>query len=64
METPEAKLLTDLILRLTRGEASPSPDYEVYGTQVTDRWGSAQWVKYVDPEGKDHYLRVQVIRNE
>jgi hypothetical protein len=36
------------------------PAYERYGVLETSPWGSGQWVKYTDPDGREHYLRVVV----
>ncbi len=36
------------------------PAYESYGELETSPWGSGQWVKYTDPDGREHYLRIVV----
>ena len=49
----------DLVTRLVESLAD-DPAYEVYGELVTDAWGAGQWVKYTDPDGREHYLRIVV----
>lgn len=34
------------------------PAYEVLGELETSGWGSGQWVRYTDPDGQVHHLRV------
>jgi hypothetical protein len=36
------------------------PAYERHDMLETSPWGSGQWVKYTDPDGREHYLRVVV----
>ncbi len=36
------------------------PAYEAYGELETSPWGSGQWVKFTDPGGREHYLRIVV----
>lgn len=38
----------------------PVPAYELHGELETSPWGSGQWVKYTDPDGREHYLRIVV----
>jgi hypothetical protein len=36
------------------------PAYEPYGEQVTTMWDVGRWVKYTDPDGREHYLRIVI----
>lgn len=36
------------------------PAYEVLGELETSGWGSGQWVRYTDPAGQVHHMRVTV----
>jgi hypothetical protein len=59
LSDPTAKAAAELAARVA---ASLDEDqaYERYGELVTDPWGSGQWVKYTDPDGREHYLRIVV----
>jgi hypothetical protein len=49
----------ELLVRLVNC-LDDDPAYEQYGELETSPWGSGQWVKYTDPAGHAHYLRVVV----
>lgn len=49
----------DLAARLA-ASLDDDPAYERYGELVQDAWGAGQWVKYTDPDGHEHYLRIVV----
>jgi hypothetical protein len=36
------------------------PAYERHGVLETSPWGSGQWMKFTDPDGRVHYLRIVV----
>jgi hypothetical protein len=36
------------------------PAYERHGVLETTPWGSGQWLKFTDPDGREHFLRVVV----
>lgn len=48
-----------LLLRLVK-TLDEDPAYELHGELETSPWGSGQWVKYTDPDGREHYLRIVV----
>ncbi|MCY1141719.1 hypothetical protein OWR29_27290 [Actinoplanes sp. Pm04-4] len=48
-------VLADIIDHL-----ADNPRYDLQGDPTTDAWGSAQWVKYTDDVGKEHFVRVTV----
>lgn len=48
-----------LLARLVASLAD-DPAYELHGEPVTTPWGSAQWVKFTDPDGRVHYRRIVV----
>ncbi len=49
----------DLLKRLVR-ILDEDPAYALHGELETSPWGSGQWIKYTDGEGREHYLRVVV----
>lgn len=49
----------DLARRLV-ASLDEDPAYERYGELETSPWGSGQWVKYTDADGREHYLRIVV----
>ncbi|WP_433725751.1 hypothetical protein ACQP2Y_07320 [Actinoplanes sp. CA-051413] len=55
MAEPQVDLLTRLVASL-----DDDPSFEVLGELETSPWGSGQWVKFTDAEGREHYLRVVV----
>jgi hypothetical protein len=46
----------DLVKRLVASLAE-DPAYEVRGELETSPCGPVKWVKYTDPDGREHYLR-------
>lgn len=48
-----------LLTRLVRSLAD-DPAYEVHGELETSPWGSGQWVRFTDPGGRVHFLRIVV----
>jgi hypothetical protein len=49
----------DLLTRLV-ASLDEDPAYERHGVIETSPWGAGQWVKYTDPDGRVHYLRIVV----
>ena len=49
----------ELLARLV-ASLGEDPAYELHGELETNPWGSGQWVKYTDPDGREHYLRIVV----
>ena len=49
----------DLLRRLVES-LDEDPAYERYGAAESTPWGSGQWVKRTDDEGREHYLRIIV----
>lgn len=49
----------ELLKRLVQ-HLDEDPAYELHGQLETSPWGSGQWMKYTDPDGQAHYLRVVV----
>lgn len=49
----------DLLTRLVE-TLDADPAYQLHGVIETSPWGSGQWVKYTDPDGRVHYLRIIV----
>lgn len=58
MQTPEKKLLDEILERLK------DSSYKPYGEPESDAWGSAQWVELTDSEGNQQYFRIQILRFE
>ncbi len=58
MAEPEdlAKRLAEQLVAALDGD----PAFERHGELETSPWGSGQWVKFTDPEGKVHHLRIVV----
>jgi hypothetical protein len=54
-DDPAARLAEQLAAAL-----DDDPAYERHGVLESSPWGSGQWVKFTDPEGKVHYLRIVV----
>lgn len=56
-ETPDEakKLAADLAASLDE-----NPAYERHGELESSPWGSGQWMRYTDPDGRVHYLRIVV----
>jgi hypothetical protein len=59
LSDPTAKAAAELAARVA-ADLDEDPAYERYGVLETSPWGSGQWVKYTDPEGRVHYLRIVV----
>lgn len=55
----DAELAAELAARLVE-HLDADPAYERHGDLVSDAWGAGQWMRYVDPDGEEHYLRVVV----
>lgn len=49
----------DLLARIVE-QLDQDDSYELQGELERSPWGSGQWVKYTDPQGEVHYLRVVV----
>jgi hypothetical protein len=49
----------DLARRLVES-LDDDPAYERHGELVSTPWGSGQWMRYTDPDGRVHYLRIVV----
>lgn len=56
-ESPE---LAEQLAEQLAAHLDEDPAYERYGVLETSPWGSGQWMKYTDPDGREHYLRVIV----
>lgn len=56
---PTVQAAADLAEQLAAHLAA-DPAYERYGELETSPWGSGQWLKFTDGEGRVHYLRVIV----
>lgn len=56
-ETPDLakQLAADLAATL-----DDNPAYERHGVLESSPWGSGQWMKYTDPDGREHFLRIVV----
>lgn len=50
----------DALLARLVASLADDPAYEVLGALDTTPWGSGQWVRYTDAEGREHYLRIVV----
>jgi hypothetical protein len=60
---PERAEPDELAARLAEQLAATlddDPAYERYGVLETSPWGSGQWMRYTDPGGRVHYLRIVV----
>jgi len=53
-----ARLAADLVAAL-----DGDPAFERHGELETSPWGSGQWVRYTDPDGRVHFLRIIVQPN-
>ena len=49
----------ELLARLVASLAD-DPAYQLHGEVETSPWGSGQWVKFTEPGGKVHFLRIVV----
>jgi hypothetical protein len=58
MDDPRT-LTADLVRRLA-ATLDDDPAFERHGDVETSPWGSGQWMKYTDPDGRVRYLRVVV----
>ncbi|MEV6633863.1 hypothetical protein AB0M54_24240 [Actinoplanes sp. NPDC051470] len=52
---PQEQLLAKLVESLAE-----DPAYEAYDQPVTSMWDAGQYVKYIDPDGRVHYLRIVI----
>lgn len=50
--------LTEILARLIRGEAAECWTFAPHGETTTDAWGSAQWIRVREPDGRENYCRV------
>lgn len=58
-DDPRKQPQQDLARRLVESLAG-DPAYENLGELETSGWGSGQWVRYTDPDGRVHHLRIVV----
>lgn len=56
---PTAQAAADLAEQLA-AHLAEDPAYKRHGVLETSLWGSGQWLRWTDPEGREHYLRVIV----
>lgn len=56
---PTVQAAADLAEQLAQ-HLDQDPAYEALGKLETSPWGSGQWMRYTDPEGRVHYLRLVV----
>jgi hypothetical protein len=61
---PHAHLLEEIMLRLFKDQRTEGWECQPDGDTRSDMWGSARWVTFREPNGREYTLQVQVIRSE
>lgn len=52
-------MIEGLLARLV-ATLDDDPAYERHGAQITDAWGSGQWMRFTDAAGNEHFMRIVV----
>jgi hypothetical protein len=60
---PHAHLLEEIMLRLSKGQRTDGWECRPHGDTRSGIWGSARWVTFREPNGREYTLQVQVIRS-
>jgi hypothetical protein len=60
---PHAHLLDEIMLRLFKDQRTEGWECRPHGDTRSDMWGSARWVTFREPNGREHTLQIQVIRS-
>ena len=60
---PHAHLLDEILLRLFQDQRTEGWQCRPHGDTRSGIWGSARRVTFREPNGREHTVEVQVIRN-
>jgi hypothetical protein len=59
---PHAHLLEEIMLRLFKDQRTEGWQCRPQGDIRSGIWGSARWVTFREPNGREHTVEIQVIR--
>lgn len=59
---PHAHLLEEIMLRLVGDQGTEGWHCQPQGGTRSDTWGSARWVTFRGPGGREHTVQVHVTR--